>query len=52
VLWSALIAVISAPLALVLVGFWTWFIGFFILGIWACVRIARGWLKLYAARAI
>jgi len=52
VLWSAVIAVISAPLALVLVGFGTWFIGFFILGIWASVRIARGWLRLYQARAI
>ena len=52
VLWSVLIAAISAPLALVLVGFGTWFVGFFILGIWACVRIARGWLRLSGAQQI
>lgn len=52
VLWSVVIAAISAPLALVLVGFGTWFVGFFILGIWACVRIARGWIRLQRARAM
>jgi uncharacterized membrane protein len=45
-LWSVLIAAVSAPLALVLVGFATWAVGFFLLGIWAAVRIARGWLRL------
>jgi len=49
-LWSALIAVISAPLALVLVGFATWAVGMFVLGIWACVRIVRGWLRLSARK--
>jgi uncharacterized membrane protein len=48
VLWSALIAAISAPLALVLVGFATWAVGFFVLGIWAIIRVARGWLRLKA----
>jgi len=52
VLWSLVIAAISAPLALVLVGFGTWFVGFFILGIWACIRIARGWLRLGGERTI
>jgi uncharacterized membrane protein len=45
-LWSVLIAAVSAPLALILVGFATWAIGFFLLGIWAAVRIVRGWLRL------
>jgi uncharacterized membrane protein len=45
-LWSVLIAAVSAPLALILVGFATWAVGFFLLGIWAAVRIARGWLRL------
>jgi len=45
-LWSVLLAGVSLPLALVLVGFATWAIGCFLLGIWAAVRIARGWLRL------
>jgi uncharacterized membrane protein len=45
-LWAAGIAVVSAVLVIVLVGFATWFIGLFALGIWAIIRIARGWLRL------
>jgi uncharacterized membrane protein len=52
VLWSIGIAAVSAPLALILVGFGTWFIGFFILGVWAFVRIGRGWLRLQGGRAM
>ena len=33
-------------LTVVLVGFAIWIIGFFLLGIWAIYRIARGWLRL------
>lgn len=49
--WIALgcavaIAVISAVLAIVLIGFATWFIGLFVLGIWACVRVLQGFLRL------
>jgi uncharacterized membrane protein len=43
---AAMVAAISAPLALILVGFATWAIGMFVLGIWASVRIAKGWLRL------
>ena len=46
VAWAAGIGLISALLMLVLVGFLTWPIGFFLLGIWAIVRVARGWLRL------
>ena len=48
--WALLLAVIiaagSAVLMLILIGFITWWIGFFALGIWAIYRIARGWLRL------
>jgi len=48
--WALLLAVIIGVLGLVLavviVGFAIWIIGFFALGIWAIYRIARGWLKL------
>ena len=49
--WMALaaavvIAVVSAVLVIVLVGFATWVVGLFVLGVWAIVRIGRGWLAL------
>jgi uncharacterized membrane protein len=43
---SLLIAAVSAVLVLVLIGFVTWPVGFFILGIWAIYRIAKGWMAL------
>jgi uncharacterized membrane protein len=43
---AVLIALVSLPLALVIVGFATWAIGLFLLGVWAIYRIASGWLKL------
>ena len=51
-LWSVLIAVVSAPLVLVLVGFATWMVGFALLGLWAIVRITRGWWRLHNSEAI
>lgn len=51
-LWAVLVAVISAPLALVLVGFATWMLGLALLGIWAIYRIARGWLRLNAGQTM
>ena len=44
--WAVLVVVISLPLTLVIIGFATWAIGLFLLGIWAIYRIARGWLRL------
>jgi uncharacterized membrane protein len=44
--WVALVALFSLPLMLVLIGFGTWALGMFVLGIWAIVRIAQGWLRL------
>lgn len=49
-LWAVLIVLVSIPLALVLVGFATYFVGLFILGVWACIRIGRGWLRLKAGQ--
>src|SRR5688500_543100 len=45
-LWAIIIGVMGALLAIVIVGFAIWIIGFFALGIWAIYRIARGWLHL------
>ena len=47
-LWAVIVALVSAPLALVLIGFGTWVLGMMVLGLWAIYRIARGWLNLYA----
>ena len=51
-LWSSLIGGVSLVLMLVLVGFATWAVGFFLLGIWASVRIVRGWLRLRRGAAM
>lgn len=51
-LWAALTAVVSAVLAIVLIGFATWIVGMFALGVWASIRIIRGWLRLRDRRAI
>ena len=52
VLWSAIVLAVGLPLTLLLVGFAIWAVGFFILGIWAIYRIARGWLALRDRRAV
>jgi len=50
--WAILVAIVSAPLALVIIGFGTWVVGMFILGLWAIYRIARGWLRLNGHQAM
>jgi uncharacterized membrane protein len=45
-LWAAIVAAVSLPLMLVVLGFGTWALGMFALGVWAIYRIARGWLRL------
>jgi uncharacterized membrane protein len=45
-LWAVIVALVSLPLAVILVGIGTWVAGLFVLGIWAIYRIARGWLRL------
>lgn len=51
-LWSVVVGVVGALLAIVLVGFAIWAVGFFLLGVWAIYRIARGWLRLQDRRAV
>lgn len=51
-LWSTFVLAVGLPLTLVLVGFAVWAVGFFILGVWAIYRIARGWLALRDSKAI
>ena len=46
--WGLLVAVVSIPLALVIIGFGTWVVGMALLGVWAIYRIGRGWLRLNA----
>jgi uncharacterized membrane protein len=50
--WAALVFLISLPLTLVVIGFGTMAVGFFLLGIWAVYRIARGWLRLNSRQAM
>ncbi len=45
-LWAVIVAAVSAPLTLIIIGFGTWALGMFLLGLWAIYRIARGWLRL------
>jgi uncharacterized membrane protein len=49
-LWAVLAALVSLVLAPILVGFLTWPLMLFILGLWAIYRIARGWLALRDAK--
>jgi uncharacterized membrane protein len=49
-LWAVLSAVISLLLTPVLIGFLTWPVMMFALGVWAIYRIARGWLALRAGQ--
>ena len=51
-LWAVIVAAVSVPLTLVIIGFGTWVLGMGILGIWAIYRIARGWLRLNAHQAM
>jgi uncharacterized membrane protein len=51
-LWATVVFLFGLPLTLVIVGFAVWIVGFFLLGIWAIYRIARGWMALNARRAV
>ena len=50
--WACLVFLVGAVLAIVLVGFAVWIVGFVLLGIWAIYRIARGWMALNARRTV
>ncbi len=51
--WSLLIGAIGLPLVLVLgLGLIVWAVGFFVLGVWAVYRIAKGWMALRDRRSL
>ena len=45
-LWVSVVFLLSFPLFFVLVGFVTFPVSIFIVGVWVIYRVARGWLKL------
>src|SRR6185369_8244064 len=49
-LWMTLAVLISLPLALILVGFFTWFLAGLVVGAWVAYRVLRGWLALRGGR--
>lgn len=49
---SILIGVLGLLLAIVIIGFGIWMIGFFALGVWAIYRIAKGWMALRDRRPV
>jgi uncharacterized membrane protein len=51
-LWAALVALVSLPLTLVIIGVGTWVLGMAVLGLWAVYRIGRGWLRLNDGQAM
>jgi uncharacterized membrane protein len=51
-LWITVVFLLSLPLFFVLVGFVTFPIGVFIIGVWVIYRVARGWLKLKDAQPV
>lgn len=51
-LWIVIAALVTLPLLPLLIGFVTWPLLMFALGIWAIYRIARGWLALREGRAM
>ncbi|MCC6992176.1 MAG: hypothetical protein IT181_24435 [Acidobacteria bacterium] len=50
--WALGIGAVGLVLAIVLVGFAIWIVGFFALGLWAIYRIVRGWMALRDRRAV
>ena len=52
VVWAAVLAAINFVLFFLVIGFLTWPMSFFVLGIWAIYRIAKGWSRLNDRRAV
>ena len=45
-LWVTIVFVLSLPLFLILIGFFTFGLGVLVIGLWVIYRVARGWLRL------
>ena len=52
VIWSIFVFLLGLPLTLVIIGFGIWAAGFFVLGVWAIYRIAKGWMRLNDRKAV
>ena len=50
--WAIFVFLLGLLLAIVLVGFVIWWVGLFVLGIWAIYRIALGWSRLNSRRPV
>lgn len=51
-LWVTVALILSGPLMLVLVGFFTFALAVLVIGAWIIYRVARGWLRLKDAQPI
>ena len=51
-LWTVLALLLSGPLMLIVVGFFTYALAVFLIGVWIIYRVARGWLRLKDAQPI
>jgi uncharacterized membrane protein len=51
-LWAIVIPAVSLLLIFIVVGLFTWWIGYALLGIWVIYRIIRGWLALRDHRPV
>ncbi len=49
---ALLVFLLSFPLFFVLVGFLTFPVGIFLVGVWIIYRVVRGWLRLKDGQAI
>jgi uncharacterized membrane protein len=49
---SIIVGILGALLAIVIIGLGIWLIGFFVLGVWAIYRIAKGWIALRDRRVV
>jgi uncharacterized membrane protein len=50
--WALFVFLLGLLLAIVLVGFVIWWVGLFVLGVWAIYRIALGWSRLSSRRPV
>jgi uncharacterized membrane protein len=52
VVWAIVLGCVNFVLMFLLIGFLTWPMSFFVLGVWAVYRIAKGWMRLNERRAV